>query len=136
MTAKEFLSMGWKIEQRIERRIEERERLTARLTAGRASNLTGMPRGGHYDWTDAAAKLADMDARIGAEIGELCRLKREISEAIDAVGERRFRDVLEMRYRNYYSWDRIAEAMHYEKRHVFRLHGEALQRVKVPERFA
>lgn len=136
MTAKDFLMMAWEIDKRIDRKTEERDRLQAKLTAGRAANLTGMPRGGRYDWTDTAAKVADIDKAICAEIGELCRIKREVNAAIDAVEDMRYRRVLELRYRNYMSWDRIAEEMGYELRHIYRLHGKGLLCVRVPERFA
>lgn len=136
MTAKEFLSLAWRIDGRIERRIEERERLDTRLKSGRLSNISGMPRGGQYDWTNAADSIVEMDRRIGDEINELCRIKRLVNEAIDAVDDLRYRQVLEMRYRNYMGWEKIAEAMEYDPRHVQRLHGEALLCVVVPEEFA
>lgn len=133
MTAKEFLSQAWQIDKRIERRCEERERLMAKLTAGRAANLSGMPRGGRFDWTDAVSRLVEMDNQIGAEIMELCRIKREVNAAIDAVEDMRYRRLLELRYRNYYSWEKIAVEMGYDVRWVYRLHGEALLSVQVPE---
>lgn len=136
MTAKEFLMMAWEIDKRIDRKTEERDRLQAKLTAGRSANLTGMPRGGRYDWTDTAAKVADIDRAIGAEISELCRIKREVNAAIDAVEDVRYRRVLELRYRNYLSWDRISEETGYDLRYVYRLHGKALLCVRVPESFA
>ena len=133
MTAKDFLMQAWQIDRRIERRCEERERLMAKLTAGRAANLTGMPRGGRFDWTDAVARLVEMENEIGAEIMALCRIKREVNAAIDAVEDARYRRVLELRYRNYLSWPAIAEDMGYDIRHVTRLHGEALLCVRVPK---
>lgn len=133
MTAKEFLSQAWQIDRRIERRIEERERLYTRLTSARAANLSGMPRGGRSDWTDAVAALIRMDAQINDEIMELCRLKRSIADAIAAVEDLRFRRLLELRYRNYMGWDAIAREMGYDVRHIYRLHGLALQAVRVPE---
>lgn len=136
MTAKEFLMMAWEIDRRIDRKTEERDRLQAKLTAGRSANLTGMPRRGRYDWTDTAAKVADIDRAIGAEISELCRIKREVNAAIDAVEDMRYRRVLELRYRNYLPWDKISEETGYDLRYVYRLHGKALLRVKVPGSFA
>jgi len=136
MTAKEFLGLAWRIDGRIEHRIEERERLNSRLTSGRLTNLSGMPRGGQYDWTNAADSVVEMDKQIGEEINELCRIKRLVNEAIDAVEDWRYRQVLEMRYRNYMGWDKIAEELEYDPRHVQRLHGEALLEVRVPKEFA
>lgn len=136
MTAKEFLSKAWRIDRRIERKIEERERLQSRLTAGRMSSLTGMPRGGGYDWTDAAAQVLRLTEQIDDEINRLCTVKRLVNEAIDAVEDSKYRQVLELRYRNYLTWEEIAEDMGYETRWVYELHGRALLRVTVPEDFA
>ena len=124
---------AWQIDARIERKIEERDRLNAKLTAGRTSNLTGMPRGGAFDWTDAVGAIIEMDKAIGAEIMDLCRIKREVNAAIDAVEDARYRRVLELRYRNYMKWDMIADVLGYDVRHVTRLHGEALLCVRVPK---
>lgn len=132
MTAKEYLSQAWQIDKRIEKKCEERDRLLARLTAGRLTHLTGMPRGGNFDWTDAVSRLIEMDNAINGEIMELCRLKREINATIEAVEDMRYRRVLELRYRNYMRWEDIAEEMGYEVRHVTRLHGEALACVRIP----
>lgn len=132
MTAKEYLSQARQIDQRIEARCEERDRLLSRLTTGRMTHLTGMPRAGGYDWTDAVARLVEMDQTIGGEIMELCRLKREINETIDRVEDMTYRRLLEMRYRNYMRWDDIADALGYDVRWVYVLHGRALREVKVP----
>ena len=133
MTAKEFLMQAWKIDERIDERIEERERLLAKLTAGRGANLSGMPRGGRFDWTDAVAHVIEADRAIAAEITRLCTVKREVNAAIEAVADARHRRLLELRYRNYLRWEQIAEAMGYDVRWVYRLHGEALLDVRVPE---
>lgn len=138
MTAKEFLMMGWKIEKRIDARIAERERIMDRMTAVRKStpSATGARGGRRRDWTDAVAALEDVDARLNREIAELCRIKRMIAEAIDAVEIISQRRVLEMRYRNYMTWEQIAVNMPCDIRTVYRLHGRALTRVRVPEQSA
>ena len=136
MTPKEFLSQAWRIDSKIDKKIEERERLEAKLTAGRLSRLSGMPRGGSYDWTDGVARVSELTAQIDREIQHLCQVKRLVNEAIDAVEEMRYRRVLELRYRNYMSWEKIAEEMHYDPRWVQELHGRALLLVKVPDDFA
>ena len=147
MTAKDFLMRAWHIDARIDDKLaeiecleEKRERIMAKLTAGRASNLTGMPRGGNYDWTNNLESVIETDELIRdaiqalrAEIMELCRVKREVADAINAVEPVVYRRVLDLRYRNYLDWQTIAQKMGYDVRHVFRLHGEALLCVKVPQ---
>ena len=146
MTAKDYLLRAWQIDARIDEKLaeierleEKRERIMAKLTAGRASNLTGMPRGGNYDWTDSIEAVIETDELIRdavnalrAEIMELCRVKREVADAINAVEPVVYRRVLDLRYRSYLDWQTIAQRMGYDVRHVFRLHGEALLCVKVP----
>lgn len=147
MTPKEFLSQAWHIDTRIEKRLaeiealeEKRERVMAKVTAGRGTNLSGMPRGGRYDWTDSVERAIEMDRAIKSTIDtirkdiiELCRVKREVNAAIDAVEDAKYRQVLELRYRNYMTWESIAETMGYDVRWVHRLHGKALQRVSYPQ---
>ena len=132
MTAREYLSQAYRLDQRIERKIEERDRMRARLEKATAQ-LTGMPRGGSgADWTDAAVKVMELEAQINAEISELCKLKQEIRRVIDAVEDKRYRDILEMRYESGWRFERIAVEANYTWRHVLRLHKEALKAVKVP----
>ena len=147
MTAKDYLLRAWQIDARIDEKIaeiehleEKRERIMAKLTAGRASNLSGMPRGGRYDWTESVESVIETDELIRdavnalrAEIMELCRVKREVADAINAVEPVVYRRVLDLRYRNYLDWQTIAQKMGYDVRWVFRLHGQALTCVKVPE---
>lgn len=146
MTAKDYLLRAWQIDARIDEKLaeiehleEKRERIMAKLRAGRSSNLTGMPRGGNYDWTDGIEAVIETDELIRdavnalrEEIRELCRVKREVADAINAVEPVVYRRVLDLRYRAYLDWQTIAQRMGYDVRHVFRLHGEALLCVKVP----
>ena len=146
MTAKDYLLRAWQIDARIDEKLaeierleEKRERIMAKLTAGRASNLTGMPRGGVYDWTEHLEAVIETEELIRdaiqalrEEIRELCRVKREVADAINAVEPVVYRRVLDLRYRSYLDWQTIAQKLGYDVRHVFRLHGEALLCIKVP----
>ena len=125
--------LGWRVESRIDKRSEELERLRERAEAVRSSAPKSGPRGGRRaDWTDAVAAIADAEARINADIVRLCRVKRLIGEAIDGVCVMNQRRVLEMRYRNYMTWEDIAREIPCDVRTVYRLHGRALQQITVP----
>lgn len=133
MTAKKFLSRPYWIDKRIDRKQEEIDRLRAKLTKATAT-LSDMPRGGSGgDWTDADIKVLEMEDAIHAEIIELCRVKREVFEVIDTVEDDKYRTLLELRYRNYLTFEQIAVEMSYSWRQVMRMHKEALAAVKVPE---
>lgn len=130
MTVKRFLSRPFWIDKRIDRKQEEIDRLRAKLTKSTAT-LSDMPRGGAGgDWTDADIKVMELEDAIHAEIIELCAIKREVFETIDAVEDERLRTLLELRYRNYLTFERIAVEMSYSYDHVKHLHKEALKAVE------
>jgi len=133
MTAKEFLRQARDADRRIDEAMERLERMRAKLEAGRMSNLTGMPRGGAVDWTETADRVIELEKRVNARIREMVRQKQAAMDAIDRVEEARLREVLELYYLDGYTWEQVAEQMDLSDRHVKRLHGIALLRVKVPK---
>ena len=133
MTAKEFLRQGWRIESRIRTRQAECERLRDRMLAVRASAPKSGPRGGRRaDWTDAVAALEAAEDRLVREIAALCRAREQIDRAIASVPDVNQRRVLELRYRNYLTWEEIAREMPCDIRTVYRLHGRGLAQIIVP----
>ena len=133
MTAKEFLRQARDADRRIDAAMERLERMRAKLEAGRMSNLTGMPRGGALDWTETADRVIELERKVNARIREMVRQKQAAMDAIYRVEEARLREVLELYYLDGYTWEQVAEQMDMSDRHVKRLHGIALLRVKVPK---
>lgn len=132
MTAKEYLMQARKLDGQVQAKIEQIARLRASIN--RSSGLiSGMPRGGKgQDWTDVVAKAADMEAVLKAQINELLEVQTEIAEAIAAVDDPDGRTILTYRYLSGWSWDRIADTMHYDRVTIWRKHGYALLKIKVP----
>ena len=133
MTPKEFLRRARSVNRRVDEAQERVERLRARLEAGRMSSITGMPRGGAQDWTATADKLIELERRVNERTRELVRWKLMAMDAIDMVDEARLREVLELYYIDGYTWEQVAQRMQLDVRWVYRLHGRALLKVKVPE---
>ena len=133
MTAKEFLRRARTVDRRVDEAHERVERLRARLEAGRISQITGLPRGGASDWTETADRLIELERRVNARIRELVRWKLMAMDAIDQVEEARLREVLELYYIDGLTWEQVAERMGYVVRQIYRLHGVALLKVKIPE---
>ena len=133
MTAKDFLRKARTIDRRVDELTERVERIRARLESGRMSQITGMPRGGSADWTATADSLIMLERRVNARIREMVWLKQAAQDAIDAVEEDRLREVLELYYIDGFTWVQVAQRMGLDQRYVYRLHGKALLRVKVPE---
>jgi len=78
----------------------------------------------------AVAELVDAQEKASAEVSQLCRTETEISCVIERVADP-YRTLLYERYINGKTWDQIAEAMHYSRRGATKMHGRALQAVKV-----
>ena len=133
VTAKEFLRKVREIDRRIDETLERLGRMRARLEAGRSSNLSGMPRGGAVDWTVTADRVIELEQRYNEKIREMCRLKQAAQDAIDQVEEAQLREILELYYLDGYTWGQVAEVMHLDLRWVYRLHGRALMRIRVPD---
>ena len=134
MTPKEFLRRARAIDRRVDEATERAERIRARLEAGRLSSLTGMPRGGASDWTDTADRLIELEKRINARTRELVRWKLAAIDAIQAVDDGRYRELLELYYIDGFTWEQVAERMGYtDVRWVYVLHGRALKEVRVPK---
>lgn len=133
LTAKEFLRRARAVDRRVDEATERVERLRAKLEAGRMSRLTGMPRGGSVDWTQTADRLIELEQAVNQRTRELVRWKLAAIDAIRQVEEPRLAEVLELYYIDGFTWEQVAAQMGLSDRHVKRLHGIALLRVKVPK---
>lgn len=74
-----------------------------------------------------------MDIEINKKTDRLVDLKKEIVEVIGEIDNREYRLLLEMRYLRFMTWEEIAIELGYNVRHLYRVHKEALAKVKVPE---
>ena len=81
----------------------------------------------------AVEAIVDMADKLGAERLKAIRLRREIEDAVASVPDGRLRMLLRYRYVDGMTWERIAVNMGYERRHITRLHGEALTAMQVKD---
>lgn len=133
MTAKEFLRRARSVDRRVDEAQERVQRLRARLESGRMSSVTGMPRGGGSDWTETADRLIELEQVVNQRTRELVRWKLAAIDAIKSVEEPREAEVLELYYIDALTWEQVAHRMALDLRWVYRLHGRALTKVRVPE---
>lgn len=134
MTPKEYLSQyGW-IERNIRRLEEEKERWQQRALHITPS-WSDAPGGGSGEdkIQTAVEKACIIEDKIVAEIDRLVDLRQKIMTVIAAVPDSAQRELLERRYIQLQSLERIAVEMNYSYVHVKRLHGWALQRIQVPK---
>ena len=133
MTAKEYLSQAFRLDEEINSKLEQVSRLRQLATkaTGRfqAERISGTPQ--HSPMEDSLVKLIDLEHEINDDIDRLVDLKREITVLIAKIGDVNHRLLLEMRYLAGNSWEEIALKMGYELRWVYRLHGRALKEMEL-----
>ena len=135
ITAKEYLRQLSRKDARINAMIERQQRYRE-LAQRRTAVYRYIPGGGRRcssSVDEYVAKIVDLEHEIDRRIDEYVDLTREIEAAIDRIGDDRYRDILRYRYVNGWSWEKIAQEMHYDERWVRRLHGWALLRLEIPD---
>lgn len=134
MTAKEYLSQAFHIDQRINSKLEQIQSLRDLLTKT-GPNLTDMPKNpnkGASRTEDYILKIVDIESEIDKDIDRLVSLKAEIMGVIKAVSDADCQLLLEERYLCFNTWEDIASDMNFSVRNIHVLHSKALGMVKVP----
>lgn len=135
MTAKEYLSQAYRLDQRINSKIEQVASLND-LATKCTSTLTGMPRNPNRassTMADAVGKIIDLQNEINRDIDRLVDLKREIVTVIKAIENPEYQTLLEKRYLCFLTWEKIAVDMGYDLRWLYRIHKRALDEICVPD---
>jgi len=132
MTAKEYLQQIYSISKRVERLEAQREAIrqemysikspAGSMTADRVqSSMTG-------DRIEKLiARVDKLERHIVIEKTNLIKYQEKIVKQIEAMPSERQKDLLHRRYVRFDKWEQIAVDMDMSTRHVYRLHGEALQ---------
>ncbi len=135
MTAREYLSQAYYLDQRINSKIEQVESLND-LARKAGCAISGMPRNPDRavsSMANAVERIVDLQAEVNADIERMVRLKAEIMAVIRQVEDPELQTLLEKRYLNFHTWGQIAVDMGYNVRHLYRIHDRALLEIKVPE---
>ena len=132
MTAKEYLSQAYKIDDDINSKLEQiaslRELATKATTV--ISDMPGSPNRNLHKMEDAIVKLTDLEAELNEDINRLATMKEDITRMIKRVTNRQERNVLEKRYLCYETWEQISVDMGYSIQHTFRIHDLGLQKIE------
>lgn len=138
MTAKEYLNQAYRLDQRIRSKQEQIASLND-LATSCSSSMTGMPHNPNHGTSrmaDTVCKIVDLQEGIAADMKELVELKAEIIATIKAVECIEYQLILEKRYISGKSWPEIAVDLGYKMRHLYKLHDEALDSLKIPEKYS
>ncbi len=128
MTAKEYLSQAYKIDNDINSKLEQVASLRDLATKATTtmSDMPGSPNRNIHKMENAIIKIVDLEDEINSDINELISLKADITHMIKRVTNRQERTILEKRYLCFDTWEQISVDMNYSIQHTFRLHDKAL----------
>lgn len=73
--------------------------------------------------------LADYETELNNAVAEMVRSRKTAERIISSVEDRTQREVLTRRYIIGQRWEDIAYCMNYGIRHIYKLHGDALQKM-------
>ena len=135
MTAKDYLSQAYRLDQRINSKLEQLASLND-LSTKCTATLSGMPHSpnrGSSTMADTIVKIIDLQHEINDDIDHLVDLKRELVAVIKAVDNPEYQTILELRYLCFKTWEQIAVDMNYRVRNLHYVHDEALKYVTVPD---
>ena len=135
MTAKEYLSQAYRLDQRIDSKIEQVASLND-LATKCTTTISGMPHNPSRSTSpmaDTIDKIINLQVEINRDIDALVDLKREIMTVVKAVDNPEYQTLLEKRYLCFLHWEQIAVDMNYGIDNIFKLHKKALACVVVPE---
>ena len=132
MTAKEYLSQAYLLEQQVRVKLEQIESLKSlasyvsvdftREPVSHTRNVSSMQ--------DTVLKIMELNKELDARVDALVDKKIEIMKTIDQVQRVEYRLILEERYISFCTWGEIAMDLQYSLRNVQRMHGKALKIVQ------
>lgn len=87
----------------------------------------GMPHGSScMDLSEYAAQLDELLTELKDQMEQRIRIRREITQRIEAMQDETEKTVLRLRYIHWLRWEQIAERMGYSLRNTTKIHGKAL----------
>jgi len=135
MTKEELKKMRF-LNVEIESLLREKERIKNSISlASRTMDGTGSKPSGTGDPTALMAikiieRTEELEREINLRIDELYDLKQSALHAINKLQDDRHRVLLQLRYFEGLSWEEIARKMHYSRRGVLYIHGDALRALR------
>ncbi len=132
MTAKEYLSKAYRLDQRINAKIEQLDRLramTRRTTVSYGGERVSSTRN-VSSMEDTIIRLIEAEHALNREIDRFVDMKREIQQTIDLVLDVNCCLLLELRYLCMMRWEEIAGEMGICRAYTYKLHLQALDYVE------
>ena len=132
MTNKEFMKRAFEIDRRLKARRRRLEYLRSRIEAT-SPQVIGIPKSSPIVSSvmeEQAVRILDLEMCIQKDERDLSKTRKEIKDAIDAIGNETLSTILQMRYLDYMSWEDIMASLDYCRSYLYELHGRALKLIQ------
>lgn len=128
MTAKEYLSQAFLLNEQINTKLEQVSALRhlATKTCTPINDMPGSPTKRVDGMEETILKMVTLENEINADIDKLVDLKVEITRLINKVNKVECRLLLEKRYLCMETWEDVAAGLNYNLRYIHKLHSKAL----------
>lgn len=129
MDAKQYLSQLKNLDMKIDC-LERQKKLLWSKCQGSSSRLSGMPKNtniGSGGFEGLADKAMDLQQKIDEKIDEMLDLKKTVIDSLDCMENNLYYTILFERYVNLTIWEKIAEMLCYDYKHLQRLHLKAIK---------
>ncbi len=127
MTAKESLVRVEWLKNEAKRAEERAELLRADIERITVSYDSVHVQGGQSSQEALIIRLDDAESKAREARTRATIYRDQALELINLLEDMRWRDILQLRYISFIKdWDAIADRLHFSKRHVLRMHGQAL----------
>ena len=132
MTAREFLSQAYLLEQQVQVKMRQIANLRALATSvnGFASNEPVVHTRDVTGLQNAVVRIIEEEKVLNEEIDSLVEARQQIREVIEQVPDTMMRLILEKRYLLFERWEKIVEDLAYSPRWVYERHSQALEIVE------
>lgn len=136
MTAKEYLSQGYRLEQRIRlvrEEIDNLQELAGSVSSPGFEEHYNATRNTEAPFVRTIYKIMELEDKQNGLLNQLLEFKQEMCSVIDSVDDLNERMVLYYRYIGNDSWQDIGKRLFVDERTVRRWHNKALAHVVLPE---
>ncbi len=132
MSAEEFLSRAYRIDQQIQSKLEQLERIRACASGSgiQYGNVKVQSSGQESRVENAVVRILEEERAINEEIDRLVEIKREIREVVSQVKDVTCRLLLEKRNLLFCTWPKICEDLNMSERWAQIRHREAVEEVQ------
>lgn len=129
MDVKEFLKSYCEFEQRIDQRLDEHARLKARAERI-TSTISEMPKYHGLSREDIIVKKVQLEIDIEEDLQRYKNMRKRVEDVISKLSNLKMQVVMRYRYINGLTFEDIALSLGNDVRHIYRVHGWALEELR------